>query len=102
MLTKPIAFGDTFASTAPFQPEIVPFANLPSVLPDLAEIELVISPLIGAGFDAFDLLHHLGRAGFHGRLRVMSKALADRALVLRELRVVADPLGIAVELQERR
>ena len=102
MPPMPFASADTFGASGHFDPEIIPFTCLPSVLADLADIDLFITPLIGAGFDAFDLIHHLGRAGFNGRLRVIAKRLADRALVLQELRSVADPLGIAVELQEQK
>lgn len=100
MLLKPIAPVETPAPHTRFQPEIVPFADLSSLAADLAEVDLFITPLIGTGFDAFDLLHHLGRVKFHGRLRVLTKRLPDRAVVLQDLRSVGDPLGIKVELRE--
>jgi len=100
MLLKPITPVATLTPFSPFRSDIVPFDDLPTLSADLADIDLFITPLIGAGFDAFDLLHHLGKAGFRGRLRVMSKRLQDRAVVLNDLRSVGDPLGIVVELRE--
>lgn len=100
MLLAPI---DGFTTAEPplvFQFEAVSFEDVDRMVEELAEVELVVAPLIGSGFDAFDVIDRLGVTEFRGRLRVIASGLADPALVLRELRAVADPLAIKVELVE--
>jgi hypothetical protein len=92
---------ETFRSTLVPFPVMVKTMQLADVLDlgdDLAEVDLLVVPLIGAGFDAFDVIHHLGGTVFMGRVRVVSPRLPDRAMVLRELRAMADPLGLTVDL----
>lgn len=95
--------------TATFHPSILPFnAQVETMLfedvlalgEDLAEVDLLVVPLVGVGFDAFDLIERLGMTVFMGRIRVVSDRLADRAMVLRELRDLADPLGLTVDLSD--
>lgn len=100
LVIPPSAAFDNAAPFSPFVAKSVRFADLPAQAPDLADIDLVIAPLIGAGFDAVELIQDLGGARFRGRLRVMSKPLPDRAMVLRELRVVANSTGIVFDLPE--
>jgi len=69
---------------------------------DLSAVDLVIAPLIGRDLDAVELIGRLGRSRFRGRLRVIAPRLADRRMVLGELRALAEPLGIGVDLSDRR
>lgn len=95
--------------TATFHPSILPinalvetmlFEDVLALGEDLAEVDLLVVPLVGVGFDAFDLIEQLGMTVFMGRIRVVSDQLADRAMVLRELRDLADPLGLTVDLSD--
>lgn len=61
--------------------------------------DLVLSPLVGAGFDALDLARLLRSLGFAGRYRVVVDALPDPAAVLAELR--AEAPGLDVDLVSR-
>ena len=100
MLITPAA---TFtASTVPFpvRAETMLFEDMLALGEDLAEVDLLVVPLVGVGFDAFDLIEQLGMTVFMGRIRVVSDRLADRAMVLRELRDLADPLGLTVDLSD--
>jgi hypothetical protein len=47
--------------------------------------DLVLSPLVGNGFDCFDLAEVLARAGFRGRYRAAVDTLPDPAVVRREI-----------------
>ena len=67
---------------------------------DLANLDLVIAPLIGTGFDAIEMIQLLGKAGFRGRLLVRSGPLPDIDLVVGELREAAEPFGFSVNLAE--
>ena len=67
---------------------------------DLANLDLVIAPLIGTGFDAIEMILLLGKAGFRGRLLVRSGLLPDIDLVVGELREAAEPFGFLVDLAE--
>lgn len=67
---------------------------------DLANLDLVIAPLIGTGFDAIEMIQLLGKAGFRGRLLVRSGPLPDIDLVVGELREAAEPFGFSVDLAE--
>lgn len=78
--------------------ELISCADLFSPDVDLANVELVIAPLIGAGFDAIELIVRLGNAGFRGRLHVRSEELPDSQLVIGELRAAAKPFGFSVDL----
>jgi hypothetical protein len=64
----------------------------------LAEVDLLVVPLIGQGFDALDVIQKLGLTVFMGRVRFVSRPLADREMVLRELCAAAEPLGLTVDL----
>jgi hypothetical protein len=76
----------------------VSFTDLLSQGKGLAEIDVMIAPLIGPGFEAIDLIPFLGNAGFCGRLLVRSGTLPDRLMVLGELRAVARAYGFRVDL----
>lgn len=55
----------------------------------------VICPLIGDGFDAYEVASLLQRLAFKGRLDVLTPGLPSVKLVSRELRLVAPGLEIA-------
>ncbi len=80
--------------------ENMPFTSLSGAGLDLSDVDIVITPLFGPGFDAMDLIEKLGRAQFRGRLRVFSKTLPNREMVIAELRALADPFDIIIELNE--
>lgn len=64
---------------------IVRFADLtPQLLADW-QPEIVLSPLVGDGFDCFDLAEILTGAGFAGRYRAAVAALPDPSVVRREI-----------------
>lgn len=98
MLLAPRSAFTPVLPDVPFVTEDVGFADLFSVGLDLSAVDLVIAPLIGTGFDAIELLLLLGEAGFSGRLHVRADPLPDHALVLAELRTVAEGFGIHVDL----
>ncbi len=75
------------------------FDDLAGMASDLSAVDLVITPLIGVGFDAIDLIERLAEKGFRGKVQVMARDLPDRLLVLHELLAVATPLGMTVDLR---
>jgi hypothetical protein len=101
MLEKDRGQPEGLPELAPTDTEHVRFADLGRMAADLSSVDQVIAPLFGHGFDAYELIQTLGNAGFSGRLCVRSDRLAHRGLVLRELRDVAEPYGIRVDLCER-
>jgi hypothetical protein len=98
MLIKPVTAHDSDAGQSPCVTEAVRFGEILTLKGGLTGVDLVISPLIGPDFDAFELIERLGRSAFRGRLRIVARLLPDRALVMRELQALADPLGITIEL----
>jgi hypothetical protein len=102
MLNGTVAQVESCPALTPVVTEDLRFADLRGMASDLSEIDQVIAPLFGKGFDAFELILLLGEAKFRGRLCVMADDLPHRGMILRELRVVADPLGIDVDLRESR
>lgn len=48
--------------------------------------DIVLAPLIGSHFDAFDLAGRLTRTGFGGQLSVLSQQIPDLDSVLNEIR----------------
>ncbi|MCU0826494.1 MAG: hypothetical protein MUE52_03610 [Tabrizicola sp.] len=83
-----------------FMVETLRFAEATGAAVDMSGVDLVIAPLIGPDFDAAELIGWLGRASFRGRMRVVTRPLADRSVVLWELRSLAAPFGIALDLFE--
>ena len=100
MLITPSATFDNSTVPFPGSVEIMRFEDVLALGNDLAEVDLLVVPLFGAGFDACDLITCLGKTAFRGRVRVVSDRLADRAMVLRELQELADPLGLTIELSD--
>jgi len=78
----------------------VSFARLGDIAPGLAEVDLVLAPLVCADFDAIEVIESLGRLGYRGRLRILAPKLPNRQIVLRELRAEALGRGIRVALVE--
>lgn len=56
----------------------------PSVLAE-ARPDLVLSPLVGAGYDCFDVAESLVAAGYRGRYRAVVDTLPDPTVVRREV-----------------
>lgn len=61
-------------------------------------LELIITPLFRPEFDALEVIELIAKRGYHGKLRVVAKALPNRSLVLRELRAHASRRKVEVEL----
>jgi hypothetical protein len=76
------------------------FAEMLKTTVDLATVDLVITPLVGDGFDALEIIERLGLAKFKGRVHVTAPKLPNRHIVLRELRAVAGRKGITVDMTE--
>lgn len=93
------AFPDSL--TASGQAGKITLADLGAHLPLPASLELVVVPLFCDDFDALEIIETLGAAGFRGQLRVMAPKLANRQIVLRELRTHAVRQGITLELKEQ-
>lgn len=53
---------------------------------------IVLSPLVGDGFDAVDVATRLVALGFQGRYRVIAPSLPDAALIREELHRMAPDL----------
>lgn len=99
MLFTPIAAYDAIPSPSPYVTEDVAFADLSRMARDLTDVDVVITPLIGTNFDAFELIEKLGASKFRGRLQVISRNVGVRHMVLAELRAHAEPFGIVVDLR---
>ncbi len=67
---------------------------------DLRGVDLLVVPLFGVKFDACEMIAALGPTGFKGHIRVVAGCLPDREMVLAELRVLADRLGLDIELSD--
>jgi hypothetical protein len=80
------------------EPRAMSYRSFCRTTPDLTNIDIVVSPLFGAGFDAFDVLERLRKLGFRAMLRVLAPRLPDRHLVSQELSKTAADCGITVEL----
>lgn len=100
LITSPTTF-ETPAVSFPVLVETMRSEDLFALGDGLAEVDLLVIPLTGVGFDAVELIERLGTTVFMGRIRVVSDRLPDRNLVLGELRDVAEPLGLTVELRDR-
>lgn len=98
MLIAPVT---EFEAAVGDMPETLRFARLRRETHDLSDVDVVITPLFGDGFDAIDVIDQLGAAQFRGILHVVAPLLSDRSMVLAELRDAADPLGIVVDLREQ-
>jgi hypothetical protein len=53
---------------------------------------LVLSPLIGEGFDAVDVVHRLASAAFQGRFRVVASSVPNPEAVRAELQAAGDEI----------
>lgn len=58
--------------------------------------DIVLSPVIAAGFDAVDLARFLHETGYLGQYRAISDGLPSLSLIRREVRLVAPLLDFAV------
>jgi hypothetical protein len=88
------------ATPCPVKVETKSVRDMLALGEELAEIDLLVVPLIGNGFDALDLIEALGATVFMGHIRVVASPLANRDAVLAELRCHAEPLGLRVDLIE--
>lgn len=65
------------------------FDEVCAELLDRLRPNIVLSALMGAGFDAIELAARLDQLGFSGRYRALAHDLPDAALVCREVRAAA-------------
>ncbi|MBP1804298.1 hypothetical protein [Rubellimicrobium aerolatum] len=68
------------------------FAKLTGPLLEETRPEMVLSPLMGDGFDAMDIARRLVEAGFQGRYRALTDDLPDSEAVREEIREIAPDL----------
>jgi hypothetical protein len=87
---------------APVLAEHLDIAQVREMSQDFSQVDQVIAPLFGKGFDGFELITLLAASGFRGRLSLMGGALPNRGMVLRELRALAEPEGIEVHMPPGR
>ena len=78
----------------------IALAELEGCLPLPDPVDLVVVPLFCADFDALDMIDRLGAQGYRRTLQVVTKKLANRQMVLRELRSHASRQGITIHLTE--
>ena len=90
------------ADPVPVIAEHVKFAQINEIARDFSQIDQVIAPLFGKGFDGFELITVLAEAGFRGRLSLLGATVPNRGMVLRELRALAEPKGIEVHIAPGR
>ena len=67
----------------------IPFVLLHPALASEPRIEAVVSPLFGAGFDAFDVATELDKAEFAGCLIVVTPKIPQPGIVQAELQACA-------------
>ncbi|HVG49591.1 MAG TPA: hypothetical protein VM899_15820 [Rubellimicrobium sp.] len=67
-------------------------AELDAALLDATQPDMVISALIGNGFDAIDVARRLAELGYHGPYRALSHPLPRPGLVRAEIRAAAPDL----------
>lgn len=80
----------------------VTFAELtPRLLHDLAP-SLLISPLMGEGFDAVDVAHRLEAAAFKGRFRVLSPPIPEPEAVQAEIQEAAGRIAVDLMILSHR
>lgn len=63
----------------------IPFVLMHAVLASVPSVRWVITPLMGPGFDAMDVAAQLDKAGFTGKLAVVTPALPRPAMIRVEL-----------------
>lgn len=84
-----LAVGDLAPSTLPTAPTadvvVARFNDITAAQLAVWRPALVLAPLVGAGFDCFDLAERLTGAGFSGRLRAVVDSLPNPAVVRREI-----------------
>jgi hypothetical protein len=73
-----------------------PFAALDRAMIDQVAADWVVFPLVAEGFDATQVLLHLGSIGFTGRATITTPRLPDHAMVLRELRALAPAMKLSL------
>lgn len=84
------------------RPEAMPgfffcdYGDLALFMGDGPVVDMVLSPLMAAGFDALDVAIQLADFGFAGRYRAVVDDLPDPALVRREVRRAAPRLDFDV------
>lgn len=69
--------------------QTVVFSDLDGITADLlasCRPVLVVSPLVGAGLDCFDVAERLSALGYSGRYRAVVDTLPDPSVVRREIR----------------
>jgi len=85
-----IAIGELAPEVLPnTQEQTVVFAELQEVTAELllaCEPSLVVSPLVGRGFDCFDVAERLAAQRFTGPYRAVVDTLPDPSVVRREIR----------------
>ena len=47
--------------------------------------DVILSPLVAAAFDAFQIIRHLKESGFRGRYRAVSPSLPNLAMIKEEI-----------------
>lgn len=82
------------------------FVEICEVTPELIATlapEMVVSPLLGRGFDCIDLAQALHASGFRGRYRAMARNLPDPQMIRQEIRSLCPGLDFDIlELPSQR
>jgi hypothetical protein len=85
---------------APASPEAetesLSYADLDARLARSPLPAVIVMPLIGQGFDAIEVCHRLGAAGFRGEVVIRAPALPNRQLIQRELAQAGRSLRITL------
>ncbi|MBK1634410.1 hypothetical protein [Rhodovulum adriaticum] len=79
--------------------ERMPFALLHAGLASAPWTDLVVSPLVGPGFDTMDLAYQLSLGGYRGRYMVVTPALPRPEIIRSEIAQLCP--GLQVELIRR-
>ncbi|SMX35024.1 hypothetical protein [Actibacterium lipolyticum] len=65
--------------------EYLPYALIHAALTRVPMVETIVAPLVSDQFDALDLAHELDRAGYRGRLMIVTPRLPRPEMIKREL-----------------
>ncbi|HCQ63914.1 MAG TPA: hypothetical protein DIU07_01485 [Rhodobacteraceae bacterium] len=77
--------GDSSGDEAAADITCLPFAQVTAEALDRIRPDVVVSSLVGPGFDCLDLSERLAAAGFRGKYRAIAPTVPDPDLVRREI-----------------
>jgi hypothetical protein len=67
---------------------------------DVANVDMVLSPMVGDGFDCLDVAQLLFARGYNGRYRVMAPNLPNPGIIRQEVRTLCPGLDFDIVTED--